>query len=125
DWPDEANALKRLLMHPDVSSYDLQTTAPHLSRTLAPVWLASPYEVDALAASMPFDTVVLVDAGATTLAENVGAIRRAKQVVAFRDPVTQPPSRFTIAVTEQESEHSSLDLHGASALARLSTLLPA
>lgn len=124
DWPDEANALKRLLQRPDVSSFDLQTTAPHLSRTLAPVWLASPYEVPSLVEAMPFDTVLLVDAGATTLAENAGAIRRAKQVVAFGDPVTQTPSRFTLAVTEQEPEQSELDLHAASALARLSTLLP-
>src|SRR5690606_26713183 len=69
DWPDEANALKRLLTRASVTSFDLQTTAPHLSRTLAPVWLASPYEVDSIVSTMPFDTVVLVDAGATTLAE--------------------------------------------------------
>ena len=74
--------------------FDLQTTAPHLSRTVAPVWLASPYEVHEITDRMPFDTVILVDAGATTLAENVGAIRRAKQVVAFGDPVTQTPAPF-------------------------------
>ena len=43
-----------------------------------------------------FDAVFLVDAGSTTFAENLGAIRRAKQVVAFGDPVTQTPSAFRI-----------------------------
>ena len=65
---------------------------------VAPVWLASPYEVPSIVDSMPFDTVILVDAGATTIAENAGAIRRAKQVVAFGDPVTQSPEPFAIGV---------------------------
>jgi hypothetical protein len=78
--------------------------------------------------------VILVDAGATTLAENVGAIRRARQVVAFGDPVTQTPAPFTIAVTDPDrrsygatgdSATSTPDeLHESSALARLSGVLP-
>ncbi|MDP3209543.1 MAG: AAA family ATPase, partial [Rhodoglobus sp.] len=128
DWPEEATLLKRLLSRPAVSSFDLQTTAPHLSRPVAPVWLASPYEIDAVVDAVPFDAVILVDAGATTLAENAGAIRRARQVVAFGDPVTQTPAPFSIAVTE-DTEFSSPDdddddLHAHSALARLSALLP-
>ncbi|MCU1405405.1 MAG: family ATPase [Glaciihabitans sp.] len=102
DWPDEATALKKLLMQEKIVAGDLQATAPHLSRTVAPVWLSSPYEVHEIADSLPFDTVILVDAGATTLAENVGAIRRARQVVAFGDPVTQTPAPFTVAITDPE-----------------------
>ena len=134
DWPDEAQLLKRLLQSDRMSAYDLQTTAPHLSRAVAPVWLASPYEVAEVADSLPFDTVILVDAGATTIAENVGAIRRGRQLVAFGDPVTQTPAAFTIAVAE-DAETSDLlrsvddelrldALHEDSALARLSSLLP-
>jgi hypothetical protein len=131
DWPDEANLLKRLLGREVVTALDLQTTAPHLSRTVAPVWLASPYEVDEIVDTMPFDTVVLVDAGATTIAENAGAIRRAKQVVAFGDPVTQTPAPFEIAVTDptlapqtEVDEEARDELHANSALALLSALLP-
>ena len=101
DWPDEAAALKKLLRRERVSAYDLQTTSPHLSRAIAPVWLASPYEVSQIADTLPFDCVVLVDAGATTLAENVGAIRRARQVVVFGDPVTQTPAAFTVSIAER------------------------
>jgi hypothetical protein len=128
DWPDEAALLKRLLVHENVTAFDLQTTAPHLSRTVAPVWLASPYEVPSIIDTMPFDAVILVDAGATTLVENLGAIRRAKQVVAFGDPVTQTPSAFEVALGDVTtlSSHEELDddAHESSALARLSSLLP-
>jgi hypothetical protein len=78
---------------------------------------------------MHFDTVILVDAGAVTLAETVGAIRRAKQTVAFGDPVTQTPTAFTTRIDEESAEvHPDSDeldaLHADSALARLGTLLP-
>ncbi|KQO84072.1 AAA family ATPase [Frigoribacterium sp. Leaf263] len=129
DWPDEAAALKRLLRQEHVTARLLHDAAPHLSRSIAPVWLASPYEVHTIADTVPFDTVILVDAGATTIAENVGAIRRGKQTVAFGDPVTQTPSEFDIAVTPGKRPPSHDDatleaLHADSALARLSTLLP-
>jgi hypothetical protein len=130
DWPDEAASLKRLLRRESLTAYDLQTTAPHLSRSVAPVWLASPYEVHAIADTMPFDCVILVDAGATTLAENVGAIRRARQVVVFGDPVTQTPAAFAVAIAERgdvideiDDEHLN-ELHEGSALAQVGSILP-
>ncbi len=100
DWPDEAAALKQLILADDLTSESLQRLAPHLSRTVAPVWLASPYEVPEIVDAIAIDTVILMDAGATTIAENVGAIRRAKQVVAFGDPVTQTPAPFRIGLAE-------------------------
>lgn len=131
DWPDEAASLKRALRRESFSSFDLQTAAPHLSRAIAPVWLSSPYEVSAIVDTMPFDAVVLIDAGATTIAENVGAIRRARQVVVFGDPVTQTPAPFEVSIAPaSEGEPATLDdealhnLHEQSALARLAELLP-
>jgi hypothetical protein len=146
DWPDEAHDLKKMLGAPQQSadgltSEALQRSAPHLARSVAPIWLASPYEIDSVTDTMAFDTVLLIDAGATTVAENVGAIRRAKQVVAFGDPVTQTPSAFEIGLTDPDAasdahgDAGSVDdrgpgaraldeLHARSALARLSELLP-
>ena len=130
DWPDEAALLKQLLRRPNVTSFDLQVTAPHLSRTIAPVWLASPYEVNRIAESCVFDTVILVDAGATSIAENAGAIRRARQVVAFGDPVTQSPAPFQTSIPDPEADDraaessgESDERHEDSALARLGGLL--
>jgi len=129
DWPDEATALKTQLKEGAITSRLLQDSAPHLSRSIAPVWLASPYEVPEIADTMPFDTVILVDAGAVTIAETVGAVRRARQTVVFGDPVTQTPSPFRIAVDPDhralQVDEGTLDaLHADSALAKLSTLLP-
>lgn len=128
DWPDEAAALKRLLRGTSVTSRGLQEAAPHLSRSVAPVWIASPYEVPQIVDSLRFDAVLLVDAGAVTVAETLGSIRRAKQVVAFGDPVTQTPSAFEIALGEGDPVEHTVEeleeLHAASALATLGTLLP-
>jgi len=129
DWPEESAQLKAQLRQPAITSRLLHDSAPHLSRAIAPVWLVSPYEVPAIADTMPFDTVILVDAGAVTIAETVGAIRRAKQTVVFGDPVTQTPSPFRIAVDPDRRalrvDEETLDsLHEDSALAKLSTLLP-
>jgi hypothetical protein len=127
DYPEEADALRRLLRSDRTTPVTLATAAPHLARVLAPVWLASPYEVPRLTDKLSFDAVFLVDAGAVTLAESIGVIRRAGQVVAFGDPVTQTPSPFAIAITEYAEEPASLDvdaLHSDSALAQLSELLP-
>ena len=149
DHADEADALKALLKKGPVDSASLNRAAPHLGRVIAPVWLASPYEVASISDAIHFDTVILVDAGATTLAENIGAIRRARQVVAFGDPVTQTPSRFSIAIAGRaDAEMNSglgaelaadaatglaglgsrvpsvEELHAESVLARLAELVP-
>lgn len=127
DWPDEAAGLRRLLTSDRTSAESLDAVAPHLARAIAPVWLASPYEVPLISDRVTFDAVLLVDAGASTLAESVGVIRRARQVVAFGDPVTQTPSPFEIIVNEVAEEHVERDvdaLHADSALAQLGELLP-
>jgi len=131
DWPAEAATLKAALRGPSVDSQLLQDAAPHLSRAMAPVWLASPYEIDTITDSMAIDTVILVDAGAMTLAESVGSIRRAKQAVAFGDPITQTPVPFRVSIADDfeqaEPAPAEPDLdaaHADSALARLGGLLP-
>lgn len=129
DWPEERDALRALLKSDTTTPQSLQKAAPHLSRVLAPAWLTSPYEVHRIGNDTAFDAVFLVDAGATTLAENVGAIRRAKQVVAFGDPVTQTPTHFQLRVNEAVgfgavAPRNDVDaIHSMSALARLGELL--
>ena len=128
DNPDEAGALKQLLRSDKATPAAVTSAAPRLSRVLAPVWLVSPYEVGKLPETLDFDAVFLVDAGACTLAENIGAIRRARQLVAFGDPVTQTPSPFETAVRADAATapvaHDVDALHTSSALAQLSELLP-
>ncbi len=132
DWPQEAEALKRLLRNEQADANTLHRAAPHLSRLVAPVWLASPYEVSALSDEIPFDAVFVLDAGAISVAESLGSIRRGRQTVLFGDPVTQTPTPFTLGVEDLTSyreapaqTQAELDArHADSALARLGELLP-
>jgi len=127
DRQEEGAALKRVLRREQVAATDLHAAAPHLTRTLTPVWIASPYEMPAIDPTMPFDAVILVDAGAMTVAEAALAIRRGRQVVAFGDPVTQTPSRFETRVRDRRglaaAEPVEADVHEESALVALSGLL--
>jgi hypothetical protein len=126
DHKQEALAMREALRSGYVSAAALVQRAPNLLGVLAPVWTMSPYEVAQLPDTMPFDTVLLVDAGATTLVENLGAIRRAEQVVAFGDTMTQTPSRFEISVGEpvDADEEDTEALHASSAFAQLGQVLP-
>ncbi|GAA3212670.1 hypothetical protein GCM10017690_25120 [Microbacterium terregens] len=93
----EAAALKRALKDVRTTPADLAAAAPVLLRTLAPVWLASPYEVPQIPDTLGFDVVIIADAAALSLAEAVPALRRAQQVVVFGDPVTQKPTPFRLS----------------------------
>ncbi|UOR00833.1 AAA family ATPase [Leucobacter allii] len=127
DFKPEALAMREALRSGYVSAASLAQRAPNLLAALAPVWTMSPYEVAQLSDELRFDTVLLVDAGATTLVENIGAIRRAGQVVAFGDTMTQTPSRFEISVgasVEEGAEREAEELHARSAFAQLGEVLP-
>lgn len=129
DHGEQAAAVRELILRGSPSSDALQHAAPNLTRALAPVWLASPYDVHEIARSIPFDTVVLLDAGGVTFAEAVGAIGRAPQVVAVGDSVTQIPAPFDVGISalgiRPTAELASPDeLHGESALMRLTEVLP-
>mgnify|MGYP002721312707 FL=1 len=96
-------------------------------RTLAPVWLASPYEVPSIPAAAPFDVVIVADAAALCLAEAAPALRRARQVVAFGDPVTQRPTPFRVGAGDPQPEDRiefGADFDEVSVFERLVELLP-
>lgn len=129
DHPDEADALRSLIKAGAVSSDELQHRAPHLTRSVAPVWLASPYDLHRVSERIPFDAVVIADAGAITIAEAVGAISRARQVIALGDSTTQTPSPFDVGVSAlgirpSEALATPDELHAESAMSRLGQVLP-
>ncbi|MGF3056823.1 AAA family ATPase [Microbacterium sp. YY-01] len=128
DEPDEAEQLKVALTEGHPTPAELLKAAPNLMNVLAPVWIASPYQVPEIPDSVVFDAVLLVDAAAINLAEAAPAIRRARQVVAFGDPVTQKPTPFAVAPTAEplveadDVEETTFD--DVSAFERLAELLP-
>lgn len=124
DEPQQSQHLRRALTQPTSSTAEIVSAAPTLVDVLAPVWISSPYRVPEVPESVEFDTVLLVDAAAINLAEAAPAIRRARQVVAFGDPVTQRPTPFHIAVDPSEEWEPEVPFDDVSVFERLSELLP-
>lgn len=124
DHADEAAALKQALKSGATDPDALAATAPTLLRTLAPVWIASPYEVPRIPDSLVFDTVIIADAGALAVSEAAPALRRARQVVVLGDPVTQRPTRFAVAAAVPEAAASDDSFDDTSLFVRLADLLP-
>ncbi|MDL9981224.1 AAA family ATPase [Microbacterium candidum] len=126
DEPQEATALKQALKAGVSSSRELSATAPTLMRTLAPVWLASPYDVPQIPADPVFDAVLIADAASLSLAEAAPALRRAGQVVVFGDPVTQKPTAFEVAaeLRGSDEERPAPAFDDVSVFERLAELLP-
>ncbi len=129
DHAAEAQALKRALKDGAVAPRDLAAVAPALLRTLAPVWLASPYDVPQIPDDLAFDVVIIADAAALSLAEAVPALRRGRQFVVFGDPVTQKPTPFRLSAgfpsdEESASEGMAEPFDDVSVFERLAELFP-
>ncbi|GAA2914072.1 hypothetical protein JOD62_002236 [Microbacterium keratanolyticum] len=124
DEKQEAANLRRALTEGNASTAEIVSAAPTLMRALAPVWISSPYHVVDIPDSVEFDTVLLVDAAAINLAEATPAIRRARQVVAIGDPVTQRPTPFEVATVASPEWESETAFDTVSAFERLAELLP-
>ena len=124
DEPQESQNLRRALKQPATTTAEIVSSAPTLVDVLAPVWISSPYLVPQIPDSVDFDAVLLVDAAAINLAEAAPAIRRARQVVAFGDPVTQLPTPFHVAVDPGDEWEHEVPFDSVSAFERLSELLP-
>jgi hypothetical protein len=125
DEAGEATALKSALRAGTATPDELVAAAPTLLRTLAPVWIASPYDVPAIPDRPEFDVVVIADAGAICLAEAAPALRRARQVVLFGDPVTQRPTPFRIAAGRvDEPDEFDAEFDETSVFERLAELVP-
>ena len=84
---------------------DLATASQVAGRiwpAIAPVVMLSPYEVaGAIGRDQSFDAVLVLDAAGTTVAENLSALVRATQLIAFGDPAIAEPTGFEIEVRQQ------------------------
>lgn len=109
----ESEALKQLLRSRVASFRSLKAAATKLSSVLLAAYAASPYE---LANSLPngevFDTVLVLDAAGSTIGENISALQRSSQVIAFGDSAIAAAIGFEIEAhevpTTLEAESESL-----------------
>jgi hypothetical protein len=105
----QAAALKALLRTRSASVVEISTTAPDIAKLLTSVVLASPYELPSVIPGMKFDTVVILDAAGTNVAENLSAISRADQLIAFGDDAIASPFGFEIECNEKPIEIEASD----------------
>jgi hypothetical protein len=98
--PNEASALKALLRTREATIAQVAEVAPEVAKTLTSVVFASPYEVPAQLAAASFDVVIVLDAAGTNLAENLSALSRAEQIIAFGDDAIAAPIGFEIECNE-------------------------
>lgn len=125
DEAHETAALKQALRAGTATPEELVASAPTLMRTLAPVWIASPYDVPAIPDTIGFDVVIVADAAAICLAEAAPALRRGRQAVLFGDPVTQKPTPFRVAAGRpDDGDEPETPFDDTSVFERLAELVP-
>lgn len=101
--PEQATQLKNLLRTGRASLRDLASVAPSIWSALAPAVLVSPFELPAhLGANQTFDTLFVLDAAGTTVAENIAALKRVRQVVAWGDDAIAGPDGFEVIAHENK-----------------------
>ncbi|MFM5905467.1 MAG: hypothetical protein ACKORF_05125 [Micrococcales bacterium] len=100
DHADQAGALKAILRAGDASLPQVIAAAPDLISHLTTVFAVSPYEVPVFSKSSKFDVVLVLDAAGSTVAENLSALMRANQVIAFGDDAIANPTGFEVEARE-------------------------
>lgn len=93
----EAAAFKALLRTREASLVSASAAAGSIWPAIAPAILASPYELPGeLWSSAKFDTILVLDAAGSTVAENLAGLKRANQIIAFGDDAIAAPTGFEI-----------------------------
>ena len=98
----EGESLRELLRSRTATFRDLFTSSEKLSSILLGAVAASPYEV---AAALPnkysFDAVLVLDAAGSTIGENLSALMRSEQVIAFGDSAIAAATGFELEPSNQ------------------------
>ncbi|MEN9749846.1 MAG: hypothetical protein RL149_924, partial [Actinomycetota bacterium] len=92
----EAASLKALLKTGAASLPELAAAAPSLMQAVAPVVLVSPFTAATSLAGQKFDVAIVLDAAASTLAENLSVLKRSSQVITFGDEAIASPEGFEV-----------------------------
>ena len=97
----ESTNLRELLRTREASFRSLISTAPILSKMLLSAIAASPFEVaNSVGSYIQFDVVLVLDAAGSNIGENISALQRAQQVVAFGDSAIAAPTGFELEANE-------------------------
>jgi hypothetical protein len=94
--PNDAANLKALLKTGSANLPQLAKASGSLISVVAPVVMISPFEAAANLQGQKFDVAIIMDAAGSTVAENLGVLRRANQVIAFGDDAISAPEGFEV-----------------------------
>lgn len=121
--PASADKLRNQLRTRTLSLRDGCFAAGEIWKVLAPSISISPYRISQLADER-FDTLLVLDAASTGMAEASAALALADQVIAFGDPVIAAPENFdTVARVNAEKELAERDSVFAEIADQFETLL--
>ena len=99
--PQDSTGLKELLQARQATYRSVFAASKPLANLLLSSVAASPYELAGkLPAGMEFDAVLILDAAGSNVGDNISAIQRAKQVVAFGDSAIASPIGFELEANE-------------------------
>ncbi len=94
--PADAANLKALLKTGSATLPLLSKAAGSLLNVVAPVVMVSPFEAASALNGQKFDVALILDAAGSTVAENLGVLSRANQVIAFGDDAISAPEGFEV-----------------------------
>jgi tetratricopeptide (TPR) repeat protein len=95
--PQEVEKIRALLKQRVSALPALTASARKLWPALVSHVATSPYELPVeLLQEKAFDVVIIMDGSGTTIAENLSGLMRAKQVIAFGDPMIAEPNGFEV-----------------------------
>ncbi|MEN9609154.1 MAG: hypothetical protein RLZZ06_1085, partial [Actinomycetota bacterium] len=99
--PEQTEKLKELLRAKQATYRSVQASAGPLTKVLLGAVALSPYEIAGkIPAGLKFDTALILDAAGSNLGDNVSALLRVDQVVAFGDSAIAAPVGFELEANE-------------------------
>lgn len=103
--PDSTESLKELLRAKQATYRAVQSTSGPLANILLAAIAISPYEIAGkVPQNFKFDTVLILDAAGSNVGDNISALLRAEQVIAFGDSAIAAPVGFELEANEVPTE---------------------
>lgn len=100
--PEQSDSLKELLRAKQATYRSVQAASGPLAKILLGAVALSPYEIAGkIPAGFEFDAALILDAAGSNVGDNISALLRAKQVIAFGDSAIAAPVGFELEANEQ------------------------
>lgn len=99
--PQQTGSLKELLRGKQATYRSVQASSGPLAKILLSAIALSPYEIPGkVPVGMKFDTLLILDAAGSNVGDNISALSRASQVIAFGDSAIAAPVGFELEANE-------------------------